>query len=274
MNRTALRSTLIAFATAFLLANVATAFEEVRGPLDSDPKLPTIPEPGDIQLSPDEWAQVQKGEIVVQIIERSSEDRQARAIGYLKHNPSQLFDVATDSTLAPRLVPEVRKVEVLERSSGYKRFHGEADFSMVLPMFQYTMLSAYNDTRTGQAWTQVKGDLDKNEGSHAFFWDPQRKETLAVFTYDMALKGILSIVPEWVVIRIASRTLPDFLHNLDSIIDTVYAEDVPRAERVALEWKGLSGRLEGGQLASRVWQGPIAVASRASKAPAAATPDE
>jgi len=264
MKPTPLRS-LLALATALILSTAASAAEEVRGPLDSDPKLPTIPEPGDIQLSPDEWAQVQKGEIVVQILERNAEDRQARAIGYLKHNPSQLFDVATDSTLAPRLVPEVKKVEVVERSSGYKRFHGEADFSMMLPMFQYTMLSAYNETHTGQAWTQIKGDLDKNEGSHAFFWDPQRKETLAVFTYDMALKGILSIVPEWVVIRIASRTLPDFLHNLDAIVDTIYAEDAVRGERVALEWKALAGRLEGGQLASRIWEGPMAIASTGAR---------
>lgn len=274
MNQTTLRSTIIALSGALLLATGASAFEEVRGPLDSDPKLPLIPEPSDIQLSPDEWAQIQKGEIVVQIIERTTEDRQARAIGYLKHNPSQLFDVATDSALAPRLVPEVKKVEVLDRSSGYKRFHGEADFSMMLPMFQYTMLSAYNETRTGQAWTQVKGDLDKNEGSHAFFWDPQRKETLAIFTYDMALKGILSIVPEWVVIRIASRTLPDFLRNLDGIVDTVYAEDAARGERVALEWKTLAGRMEGGQLASRVWEGPIAIASTAARPQASSSTGE
>lgn len=274
MDQTALRSALTALCAALLLATSASAFEEVRGPLDSDPKLPQIPEPGDLQLSPDEWAEIQKGEIVVQIIERSSEDRQARAIGYLKHNPSQLFDVATDSTLAPRLVPEVKKVEVLERSNGHKRFHGEADFSMMLPMFQYTMLSAYNESHTGQAWTQVKGDLDKNEGSHAFFWDPQRKETLAVFTYDMALKGILSLVPEWAVIRIASRTLPDFLRNLDDIIDTIYTEDAARGERVALEWKTLSGRFEGGQLASRLWQGPIAIASTDAKPQPAATAGE
>ena len=274
MKPTPHRSIVFALAAVVTLWTGAAAFEEVRGPLDSDPKLPTIPEPGDIQLSPDEWAQVQKGEIVVQIIERNSEDRQARAIGYLKHNPSQLFDVATDSTLAPRLVPEVKKVEVLERAGGYKRFHGEADFSMMLPTFQYTMLSAYNETHTGQAWTQVKGDLDKNEGSHAFFWDPQRKETLAVFTYDMALKGILSIVPEWVVIRIASRTLPDFLRNLDGIVDTIYSEDASRGERVALEWKALANRLDGGQLASRLWEGPIAIASTGAKPSLARTAGE
>ncbi len=258
-------------ACPLILGGAARAFEEVRGPLDSDPKLPTIPDIGDIQLSPDEWTEVQKGEIVVQILERGKEDRQARAIGYLKHNPSQLFDVATDSTLAPRLVPEVKKVEVLERSHSHKRFHGEADFSFMLPRFQYTMLSAYNDSHTGQAWTQVQGDLDKNEGSHSFFWDPQRQQTLAVFTYDMALKGILSIVPEWVVIRIASRTLPDFLRNLDNAIDTIYAEDAARGTRVAGEWGALKPKLEGGQLASRAWQGPIAVAARDAQ-PSGGTP--
>lgn len=240
------------------LVTSARAAEELKGPLDTDPKLPAIPDPGEIELTPDEWADVEKGEIVVQIIERSKETRQARAIGYLKHNPAQLFDVVTDPTLAPRLVPEVEEVQVLETTPSCKRFHGSVDFSLVLPTLQYTMLACYDASRTGQSWAQTQGDLDKHEGSHAFFWDPERQQTLSVFTYETALKGVLSLIPEWVVIRLASRTLPSFLRNLDGVIDAVHAEDPPRGERVAKEWAALEPRLEASELSSRLWHPPTA----------------
>ena len=57
-----------------------------------------------------------------------------------------------------------------------------------------TMLACFDASRTGQGWAQVEGDLDKNEGSHAFFWDPERRQSLSVFTYDTAFKGFLSLI--------------------------------------------------------------------------------
>lgn len=252
MKPTPLRS-LLALATALILSTAASAAEEVRGPLDSDPKLPTIPEPGDIQLSPDEWAQVQKGEIVVQILERNAEDRQARAIGYLKHNPVELWSVAGDGRLQTEMYPEIEKFEELERWENGKRFRATADVSILLPDFHYTMTGCWNPSRTALCWAQLEGDFDRNEGSQSFLWDPRRRETLAVFTFDLAMKGILSLVPESFILSLAGHNLPSAMHSVEAMVDKVRARDPERATRWDVDWAALEPRLVAGEWPGRTW---------------------
>ena len=41
----------------------------------------------------------------------------------------------------------------------------------------------------------------------------EKQQTLGVFTFDFALKGILSLIPETLVLRMAVSTLPDFMRT-------------------------------------------------------------
>lgn len=268
MSRTRIASTtaaLVSFLASFLVLAPAThAAQQMIGGT-GDPVFPPIPDTFDLELTPKEWARIQDGEIITQIVARGEEDRQARAIGYLKAPPLALFDIATDSELAPEIVSEVEEVVVQELRERGKRFHGRADFSFMLPEFQYTLVSAYNESRTGQAWAQLEGDFDKNQGTHAFFWDPERGETLAVMTFDFALKGILSMVPEGILVRMAKSTLPDFMRRVDEMTVVIAERDPARGARVATEWEVQRAELENGKYPYRVWGGfpvPEAPATR------------
>ncbi len=215
--------------------------------------LPAIPDASDIQLSDAELARIQRGEIVVKTVARTQEDRQARAIGYLAHNPVELFSVAGDGSLQTEMYPEIVQFEELERWENGKRFRAIADVSMLLPDFHYTMTGCWNPSRTALCWSQLQGDFDRNEGSQSFLWDPERRATLAVFTFDLAMKGILSLVPESFILSLAGRNLPNAMRSVEAMVDKVRARDSARAARWDQEWAALEPALAAGTWPGRVW---------------------
>ena len=215
--------------------------------------LPLIPDASDIVLSTEERAKVEAGEIVVKLVERTKEDRQARAIGYLKHNPVELWSVAGDGRLQTEMYPEIEKFEELERWENGKRFRATADVSILLPDFHYTMTGCWNPSRTALCWAQLEGDFDRNEGSQSFLWDPRRRETLAVFTFDLAMKGILSLVPESFILSLAGHNLPSAMHSVEAMVDQVRARDPERATRWDVDWAALEPRLVAGEWPGRTW---------------------
>ncbi len=223
------------------------------------PLLP-IPEAQDIHLSDDEWAAVQRGEIVVQIVEYSKEDRMARGIGYMKNHPVSIFDVATDSVIAVKNFPEITGVCILRAEPRGKIFYMTVKPAFLLPTYEFTSIAEYADPPTGQTFHQIKGDFERNEGVHSYFWDPERKETLGVFQFAFGLKGILSILPESFLLSLAKGSLPDAIRKMDSIASRIQLEEPARAKQVNDTWATLKPRLEAGELPGRVWHGPPSAA--------------
>ncbi len=221
--------------------------------------LPLVPDAADVHLSEKEAGKLAKGEIVVQTVERTKEDREARAIGYLEHNPAELFGVAGDPTLQTEMYPEIKTFEELERWDSGKRFRAVADVSMFLPNFHYTMTGCWNASKTARCWGQLSGDFDRNDGSQSFLWDASRHETLGVFTFDLALKGILSLVPESLILSLAGNNLPHAMRSLDAEVTKVRERDPARAAQMDRDWAVLEARLTAGELPGRVWP-PTAVA--------------
>jgi hypothetical protein len=219
-----------------------------------DPPLPPIPDAFDIDLTYEERERIRSGEIVVQIVERTPEDRQARAIGYLKNNPRALFRVSSDSALQEETFAEVEVFDELERWPDGSHFRARADVSWLLPAFNYEMVSGYDSSRTGLTWTQLEGDFQRNDGSQSFLWDPERGATLAVFTFDLALRGILSLVPEWVILRLAGGNLPATMRAVDGMVDTVRERDPEWRARLDAEWTELRARLAAGEFPGRVYR--------------------
>lgn len=232
------------------------------------PLLP-IPDASDIHLSEAEWEKVKRGEVVVQIVEYSKEDRMARAIGYMKHNPVMIFDVATDSLIAVKNFPEITGVCILRADPKGKIFYMTVKPSWILPTYEFTSIAEYADPPTGQTFHQIKGDFERNEGVHSYLWDPERQQTLGVFQFAFGLKGILSIVPESLLLGLAKSTLPDAIRKMDTIADGIQKNEPERARKNDEIWAALKPRLEGGELANRVWRGPVMASAGASTAAAA-----
>lgn len=227
------------------------------------PCLP-IPDSADVDLSADERARIDAGEIVVRILRRAERGGLAQAIGYLDVNPAWLFDVATDSNLADGMADIIRDVRVVEARPVGKLLRGVAAPALFLPRFEYTLAVSYLEDGTGQCWTQVHGDFRRNEGSHAYLWDPVRKQTLAVFTFEIELEGVLSLLPQSLVMRLTARTLPDYMRSLERCARRLSREDTARAARVEPHWRRLSARLESNELRGRVWHSGFDAALNAS----------
>lgn len=215
--------------------------------------LPLIPDASDVTLTAAERAKVEAGEVVVKLVERTKEDRQARAIGYLKHTPVELWSVAGNGQLQTEMYPEIEHFEELERWENGKRFRATADVSILLPDFHYTMTGCWNPSKTALCWAQLEGDFDRNEGSQSFLWDPARRQTLAIFTFDLAMKGILSLVPESFILSLAGHNLPNAMHSVEAMVDKVRARDPERARRWDDEWAALEPRLVAGEWPGRTW---------------------
>jgi hypothetical protein len=271
---TALRAAL-STAAAVAMVTAVGAPSAHADPLASHPRLdlgvhrgvpcPHIPDARDLELSVDERLRIDDGQIVVQIVHYGDDDRQVRAVGYLDADPVSLFDLATDSERATELVSAVKKVEVIEQREDGKLFRGTAKPSFFLPTFNYTLAAHYPPDHTGQCWGQVEGDFERNEGAHSFIWDPERRQTLAVFSYYLSLRGVLRLVPESWILATAGKTLPEFMHRLEAETARTARSDPARASRNAQRWSALRARLDAGELPGRVWR-DIALAERSAEA--------
>lgn len=240
--------------------------------LDNPRPLLPIPNASDIHLSEAEWAKVKRGEIVVQIVEYSKEDRMARAIGYMKHHPVAIFDVATDSVIAVKNFPEITGVCILRADPKGKIFYMTVKPSWILPTYEFTSIAEYADPPTGQTFHQIKGDFERNEGVHSYLWDPERQQTLGVFQFAFGLKGILSLVPESLLLSLAKSTLPDAIRKMDEIADGIDVNEPERARKNDEIWAALKPRLEAGELSQRVWRGPVMATAGPSTAAAPTAP--
>jgi hypothetical protein len=200
---------------------------------------------------------VQSGEIIVRVGDLGEYGRRVWAVGYLDANPIWLFDVGTDSRLAPELSDVIERVDVLDERANGKTVYGIADPAMLLPKYDYTLAVSYLADGTGQCWAQIRGDFKRNEGSHSYLWDPKRGKTLAVFTFELTMKGVLGYLPEDLVRRLTARTLPAFMRNLERFSKRLEREDPERAARNEQRWNALRARLEANELPGRVWRGPV-----------------
>ncbi len=232
----------------------ADAYIDLVGHPDAPP-CPPIPDAADVQLSLEELTAVGAGQIIVRIVDAQDGGRVAQAIGYLDADPLLLFDLATDSTLAPEMVDEVRRIDVLERDDGSKVFRSILEVGMFLPDFEYTVAAAYPDPPTGQCWSQIHGIFERNEGSHSFLWDPERRQTLAVFTFAFKLKGLLRLLPEQMTLRRAGIALERYMERLEAAALRVRGTSSDRALRTASAWAALEPRLSAEELSARVWRG-------------------
>ncbi len=221
---------------------------------NTTPLLP-IPDAKDVHLTADEWTKVQAGEIAVQIVDYSKEDRMARGIGYMKNNPVAVFDIATDSVLAVHNFKEITGVSILKTWPTGKIFYMTINPFLWLT-YHFTSIAEYADPPTGQTFHQIVGEFQRNEGVHSYLWDPERKQTLGVFQFAFALKGVMSIVPESWLLSMAKSRLPEAIRTMDSLATTTLAADPARAQRVAERWAEVEPRLESGELPGRVWRGP------------------
>ena len=258
--------TRIALVLLVALAPLGARAELTLASPEGLPEVPGIPDSWDLELTAEEWAEIQKGEIVIQLVQITPEDRVARAIGYVDASPLAMFDIVTDSDLAQENFDEIDEVQVLERfpwADGAerpfpyaKRFRAVVDPAWFLPNFEYVMVAVYPDPPTGQTFTQVEGDFDKNHGGQSFLWDPERGETLAVFTFAFAMKGILSIIPESLILRLASQNLPAAIRRLEWLAGEVHTvRDPARGDAIAGRWTELRPRIEAGELPGRLWSG-------------------
>ena len=214
-----------------------------------------IPDAADVRFSQEEWQQLDAGEIIVRVIpgEEGSDHRHVEAVGFLDAHPIWLFDLGTDSGLVTDLVDIIESSKVLEARSDGKVIHNVADVSAFVPAFEYTLEAAYLPDRTGQCWAQIEGDFRRNEGSHSFLWDPVRGRTLAVFTFDLGLKGVLRLIPDRLILKLSGRTLPGYMRQLEAEAHRMEKVDPDRAAAVAALWADLEPRLRSGELPSRVW---------------------
>ena len=216
---------------------------------------PLIPNSSEIDIDPDEWRRIQSGEIVVRIIRESDQVSRAQAVGYLDLHPLWLFDLATDSALAPEIVDKVRRVEIHEQGVDGKVATGQIKAARLLPTMSYTFASRYLPSSTGQCWGQISGDFSRNEGAHSFLWDPVRQKTLGVFSFTIGMKGLLGLLPERFVLQSAADMLPSFMRSLEAIQPKVAREDPGRVRRIDEAWARTRPRLEAGEFPGRVWTG-------------------
>jgi len=206
-------------------------------------------------MSPEEWAQVDAGDVLIRVVTHPDGHKVAQAITYLDADPLSLFDRATDSAHAREVVDEVREVEVLEKSAEGKLFRSTIEVSFFLPKFHYTVASSYLEPATGQCWSQVEGDFERNEGTHSFLWDPVRKQTLAIFTFVFELRGLLGLIPEATLLKRAGRSLEAFMRRIEALVPQASREDPVHAAEIEAAWAELRPRLEAGGYPGRVWLG-------------------
>lgn len=234
--------------------SIDTASDTLRPAVHKAP-CPRIPGSSDIDLTADEWLRVDAGEIIVRIVTEGDDTSRAQAIGYLSADPIALFDLATDAGLAPEIVDEVQSVVVLEAYPDGQLATGRIKAAQVLPAFEYTFASRYLPSRTGQCWGQVDGDFLRNEGAHSFLWDPDRGQTLAVFSSTIGMKGLLSFIPQRLVLQGAADTLPSFMRSLESLRAEMATKDPARTRRLEEQWARTRPLIESGDFPGRMWSG-------------------
>jgi hypothetical protein len=245
--------TLIAAALLAFGASERAHAWRVTTSLASEPACPPIPDAGDLHLTDDERARVDAGDIVLRVLRLEERGGLAQAVGYLDANPAWLFDIATDSSLADGMADIISDVQLLETRPGGKVIHGVARPSVFLPSFQYTLAVSFLEDGTGQCWVQTEGDFAKNQGSHSYLWDPVRGQTLAVFTFEIELKGVLRVLPQSLVMRMTARTLPSYMRGLEASVQRLARNDGARGARVEPRWRALQTRLERDKLGGRFW---------------------
>jgi hypothetical protein len=62
-----------------------------------EPPCPPVPDASDLDLTLEERARIDAGEIVVRVLGEADRGGRTQAIGYLDANPSWLFELATDA---------------------------------------------------------------------------------------------------------------------------------------------------------------------------------
>jgi len=230
------------------------ASESLRPAVHQAP-CPRIQASSDIDLTADEWLRVDAGEIIVRIVTEGDDTSRAQAIGYLSADPITLFDLATDAGLAPQIVDEVQSVVVLESYQDGKLATGRIKAAPLFPTFEYTFAARYLPSRTGQCWGQVDGDFLRNEGAHSFLWDADRGQTLAVFSSTIGMKGLLSFIPQRLVLQGAADTLPSFMRSLESLQAQMATKDPARTRRLEEQWAKTRPLIESGGFPGRLWSG-------------------
>jgi hypothetical protein len=68
------------------------------------------------------------------------------------------------------------------------------------------------------------------------------------------MRGILSLVPEWVILRLAGGNLPATMRAVDGMVDTVSERDPEWRARLDVEWAKLRARLEAGEFPGRAYR--------------------
>jgi len=146
-------------------------------------------------------------------------------------------------------------VVVLDKRPSGKLFRSTIEIAFFLPKFHYTISSSYLDPPTGQCWSQVEGDFERNEGTHSFLWDPVRKQTMAVFTFVFELRGLLGLIPEKTLLKRAGASLEGFMRRIEAFVPQAMLEDPAHTAQMEAAWSELRPRLEQGVYPGRVWLG-------------------
>lgn len=233
-------------AAFLLLALAAPAHAEGGGGADGvlaaptrtmDPFLP--PPPPALTVTEEEHAQLLKGEVVLRTVKVSDDERWAEAIYLFDATPTEVFDLVTDPPTQQDMIDELEVYEMVKRHPNGLETHGIANASWILPNFEYWLRTHSAQDKVWNAWGQIRGDFDANNGYWRFVWDPEREKTIGALTLHLAFKGILSLVPESWIVGLQKSSMPKSMTVIQERVHRVRKETPEVAEARQTEWRRL-----------------------------------
>lgn len=172
------------------------------------------------ELTPDEWQEIERGEVVVRRLEseRRGELELARAIGVgtLPASPDLVWSVLTDFRTWPEFMPNLRETRIVRREESrvWLRNH----FRIAFRDMRHTVVYTLDPGERRLAWTldlDAPHDLAWVEGS----WEiaPFRDTARSLVTYRIRTDPGAP-VPGFIERALVVRSIPDLFRGLRNAI--------------------------------------------------------
>jgi len=232
--RRALWTATPALALLVLAWGALPAFAEEEDEAQTPIVVPDAPPA--LVLTPAEDAELRRGEVVLRTVRVSDDERWAEGIFLFDATPPELWHLVTHPPTQQEMFDELEVYEEVERYDDGLQTHGIADASWILPEFEYWLRTHNDGTRQWNAWQQIRGDFDRNEGYWRFVWDPAQQKTYGALTLKLAFRGILSIVPESWIIGLQRSNMPKVFEIVQERVNAVRLDDPSLAQARQTEW--------------------------------------
>jgi hypothetical protein len=148
-----------------------------------------------VQLDGSEWAQVDKGEIVIHLGGKSGTYRMYEAVGQVDAKPEQVYKMLTDFDNHASIFSKVKTSKVQKRLSATTVLLRK-DLDLPWPMTGKWNLSeaTVKPAQFGYSWKSIDGNVGKQYGQYETITRGGKSVVVYQIWYDMATSGMPQMI--------------------------------------------------------------------------------